>query len=173
MTRKLAWIATSIVATATAILTSYIFVIYRPSTDPSQICKYQDTKFTTLILKIRAWADVLIYTLVPSAIILTSNCVIVLTLYRKKRTNDMTVKGDTSVQKSFNKITPMLLLVSTVFVCCTCPVSLFKMSKYEAYSHQAKANEKAKKIKEHLEGMKEKNSKVKQNFRFHVRFRLV
>ena len=44
MTRKLAWIATSIVATAIAILTSYIFVIYRPSTDPSQICKYQDTK---------------------------------------------------------------------------------------------------------------------------------
>ena len=42
----------------------------------------------------------------------------------------MTVKGATSVQKSFNKITPMLLLVSTVFVCCTCPVSLFKMSKY-------------------------------------------
>ena len=130
MTRKLAWIATSIVAAVIAVLTSYIFVIYRPSNDPKQICKYQHTNFITLVLKIRSWADVLIYTLVPSTIILTSNSVIILTLYRNKQTNDMTVKGDTSVQKSFNKITQMLLLVSTVFVCCTSPVSLFKMSKY-------------------------------------------
>ena len=130
MTRKLAWIATSIVAAVIAVLTSHIFVIYSPSNNPKQICKYQHTNFITLVLKIRSWADVLIYTLVPSTIILTSNSVIILTLYRNKQTNDMTVKGDTSVQKSFNKITPMLLLVSTVFVCCTSPVSLFKMSKY-------------------------------------------
>ena len=132
MTRKLAGISISIVGVVISALTSYIFAVFRPSDDPNQICKYPKT-FTTLIVKIYAWADVFIYTLVPSTIIITSNTVIVLTLYRNKQTSDMTVKGATSVQKSFNKITPMLLLVSTVFVCCTCPVSLFKMSKYTFY----------------------------------------
>ena len=130
MTRKLAWIAISIVASVVAVFASHLFAVYRPSDD--KICRFQETKFNMLIAKIHVWADIFIYTLVPSTIIIASNSVIVLTLYRNKQTSDMTVKGATSVQKSFNKITPMLLLVSTVFVCCTCPVSLFKMSKYLA-----------------------------------------
>ena len=128
MTRKLAWIAICIVATVIAVLASHLFAVYRPSDDV--ICRYRETEFTMLIAKIHVWADIFIYTMVPSTIIITSNSIIVLMLYRSKQTSKMTVKGATSVQKSFNKITPMLLLVSTMFVCCTCPVSLFKMSKY-------------------------------------------
>ena len=43
----------------------------------------------------------------------------------------------------------------------------------KAYSHRAKVNVKAKKIKGQSEEIKEKNSKIKENFRFRVRFPLV
>ena len=128
MTRKLAWIAIFIVAAVMIVVASPLFAIYRSTDDV--ICRFQDSKIAILIAKIHVWGEIFIYTLVPSTIIITSNSVIVLTLYRNRETSNTTVKGTTSVQKSFNKITPMLLLVSTVFVCCTCPISLFKMSKY-------------------------------------------
>ena len=49
----------------------------------------------------------------------------------------------------------------------------YKNNIIKAHSHRAKANTKAKKIKEQSEAIIEKISNIKENFRFPVWFRLV
>ena len=129
MTRKLATNVLITVGCIVGLLTTHIFVWYRVPDNANKTCTITRTPQIVNSIKVISWMDIVFYSILPSLIIICGNSIIVLTLIRSRNMSTIGVKGDTSLQKSFNKIIPMLLLVSTVFVLCTLPVGIFKAGK--------------------------------------------
>ena len=122
MTRRTAYTVMIIASLTLAVINLHVFVMHHLGTLPGKLvaCKVDETKYQFWGLNVIPWIDLVLYAILPSFIILICNAVIVCALMRSKK--KALGKGDTSVQKSFNKIIPMLLLVSTVFVVCSLPV---------------------------------------------------
>ncbi len=65
----------------------------------------------------------MLYSVLPSALIILCNVVIVHKLFR--RSTSSMLADNSAAQKSMHRIIPMLLVVSSVFVVCTLPLGLY------------------------------------------------
>ncbi len=81
-----------------------------------------------------AWLDLILYSLLPSLIIASTNIAIVLTLRRSGQpAAASSIQSGTSIaQRSRHRIVPMLLLVSTVFVVSSLVSSVYFLGKGES-----------------------------------------
>ena len=132
MTKRLACIVMITSAVLLAIINSPVFIMYEFVTLPKsdkRFCMADITRYKTYAFNVMPWIDLTLYTILPSFIIVNSNIVIVYTLSRNRMKSQVTAKGETALQKSFNKIIPMLLLVSTTYVVCTFPVCVYIVGK--------------------------------------------
>ena len=132
MTRRTAIAVVITLALVLFLLTSHVFITYRLETLPnstSAVCMISKPQYKYFALNIYPWMDLTLYTILPSSVIVICNSFIVHNL-AKSRMKSLSTKGGTTLEKSFHKIVPMLLLVSTVFVLCTTPVSLYLICKY-------------------------------------------
>ncbi len=85
------------------------------------------------IENILSWIDGIIYTLVPSSIMIVSNIAIIwklrqMAIQRKFMSNTESREGDKGNDE--NKITIMLICVSTFFMLTTMPVGILVIGKY-------------------------------------------
>ena len=122
MTRRTAYTVMIIASLTLAVVNVHVFLMHHLGRLPGRpvACKVDETKYQFWGLNVIPWIDLILYAILPSVIIVICNAAIVYALMRNKK--KVLGKGDTSAQKSINKIIPMLLLVSTVFVICSLPV---------------------------------------------------
>ena len=128
MTRRTAVIVMSASSFFLLVLNTHVFVTYQLDTYPHSSaisCMVSKSAYKNLAVNIIPWVDLVLYSMLPSLIIVVCNITIVITLVRIKWKNSSSVQGQTTLEKSFNRIVPMLLLVSTVFVLCTLPLCIF------------------------------------------------
>ena len=128
MTRRTAVIVMGASSVSLFILNTHVFVTYELNTFPHSnvvSCMVFKSAYKNLSLNIIPWIDLVLYSMLPSLIIVVCNTIIVITLVRIKLKNSSSIQGETTLQKSFNRIIPMLLLVSTVFVFCTLPLCIY------------------------------------------------
>ena len=127
MTRRSAWITVTALCAGFGLLNIHVFIMYGIETNPNSTV----TRCTIMNSNIYwgeviiPWIDLVLYTVMPSVIIIACNVGIVSTLVRSRVRKHGGVQGDTTVQKSISKIIPMLLVVSTVFVLSTLPIAIF------------------------------------------------
>ena len=133
MTRRTAVAVVITLALLLFLLSSHVFITYRLETLPNSttaVCVVSKPQYRYFAVNIHPWMDLALYTMLPSLIIVISNSVIVHSLAKSRMESVGSTEGVNALQNSFYKIVPMLLLVSTVFVLCTTPVSLFLICKY-------------------------------------------
>ena len=137
MTRRTAVAVVITLALLLFLLSSHVFMTYRLETLPnstSPVCIVSKPQYRYFAINIHSWMDLTLYTMLPSLIIVICNSIIVYSLAKSRMKSVGSTKGGTELQKSFHKIVPMLLLVSTVFVLCTTPVSLYLICKYLSFN---------------------------------------
>ena len=132
MTKRTAGIVVTIAslilgATSITISTTYPVLTLAERGDVCEMYKSK-SKYKYWVANLISWIDLILYALLPALIIVISNSVIVRVLANNKMKQPG--QGETSVHKSFNKIVPMLLLVSTFFVICTLPVCISIICEY-------------------------------------------
>ena len=128
MTRRTAVMVIAASSVSFLILNTHVFVTYQINTSPhnhATSCMVSKAEYIHLAFNIIPWIDLVLYSMLPSLIIVVCNISIVIALVRIKWKNSSSIQGETTLQKSFNRIIPMLLLVSSVFVLCTLPLCIY------------------------------------------------
>ena len=128
MTRKTAVIVMTASSVSLFIINIHVFVTYQIDISPhnhATSCMVSKPEYRNLAFNIIPWIDLVLYSMLPSLIIVVCNITIVIALVRIKWKNSSSIQGETTLQKSFNRIIPMLLLVSSVFVLCTLPLCIY------------------------------------------------
>ena len=103
----------------------YLPIRYVPIQPCNIMYSFPKQNTQTWLFNIIPWIDLVLYSMLPSLIIVVCNITIVIALVRIKWRNSSSIQGETTLQKSFNRIIPMLLLVSSVFVLCTLPLCIY------------------------------------------------
>ena len=128
MTRRTAVIVMAASSVSLFVLNTHVFVTYQLDSSPhsrATLCMVSKAEYMHLAFNIIPWIDLVLYSMLPSLLIVVCNITIVITLVRIKWKNSNSIQGETTLQKSFIRIIPMLLLVSTVFVLCTLPLCIY------------------------------------------------
>ena len=141
MTRRTALVVVLTLAVLLFLVNIHVFITYQLDIikDTHQVlCRVSSAKFQYFALNIFPWIDLTLYGLLPSAIIVICNVLIVYNLSKSKKESIGKLAGKTVLQKSYNKIVPMLLLVSTVFVISTLPISVYLLRKLKVIFNDTK-----------------------------------
>lgn len=128
-TRKNAWKASAIIIAILVPLNIYSFFIYDIPDEPNPECFLSD-EFNNNVAGIAfGLLHLMVYSLVPSLIIIVSNVILIRKVRQSVRNrNEAGIKDEISDETK--SLICTLILVSTVFVVCTLPLSGFLISDF-------------------------------------------
>ncbi len=123
MTKRTAYIVVAVICIFCWALHSHALFTYEMRTDPNsteQYCTIQD-RYAFLESDVLPWFELVFYASVPSFLIISGNIVIIFKVFESRRLRQ---QQGTEADKNVYRIIPMLLLVSTVYVICSWPVTM-------------------------------------------------